>query len=85
MVEAIKNDAPIFFDVYKGAAMTATAIYSWLSILNDGATYYIPDFSNEEERKKVENDDRTPFPRADGSGKDFPACTKDAADMGYKI
>lgn len=85
MVEAIKNDAPIFFDVYKGAAMTATAIYSWLSILNDGATYYIPDFRNEEERKLIENDDRTPFPREDGTGMDFPACTKDAADMGYKI
>lgn len=85
MVEAIKNDAPIFFDVYKGAAMSATAIYAWRSILNDGATYYIPDFRNEEERKRIENDDLTPFPDADGKGNAVPASTAIAKEMGYNV
>ena len=85
MVEAIKNDAPLFFDVYKGAAMSATAIYAWRSILNDGATYYIPDFRNEEERKRIENDDLTPFPDCEGNGKVVPSNTVEAKEMGYNV
>lgn len=85
MIEAILHDTPYFFDVYKGAAMSATAIYGWRSVINDGATYHIPDFSNEEERKKVENDDFTPFPQEDGSGITLPCSTLDAKKQGYNI
>lgn len=85
MIQAIKNDTPYFFDVYKGAAMSAVAIYGWRSVLNDGATYHIPDFSNEEERKKVEDDDLTPFPKEDGSGINLPCSALDAKNKGYNV
>lgn len=85
MVEALSNDKPIFFDVYRGCAMSAVGILGWRSILNDGATYHIPDFRKEEDRKAVENDDLTPFPDENGNGITLPAGTKEAMDKGYKI
>ncbi len=64
-----------FFDVYKGVAMSATAILGWRSCLEHGKNYKIPDFSLEEERKEVEHDDLTPFPDENGEGATLPPST----------
>ncbi len=62
-IECLLGNEEPYFDVYKGVAMSAVAILGWYSVLDDSKQYDIPDFRNEEERKKYENDDRTPFPR----------------------
>ena len=63
-----------FFDVYRGVAMSATAILGLRSSFNHGENMAVPDFSVEEERKKWENDDLTPFPDENGDGITYP-CT----------
>ncbi len=65
-----------FFDVYKGVAMSATAILGWRSCLNHGENFRIPDFSREEERRLVESDDLTPFPDENGAGATLPPSTR---------
>jgi len=85
MIQAILHDTPYFFDVYRGVAMSATAILGWRSVLNDGATYHIPDFRDKEARKAVADDDLTPFPQADGSGVTLPCASMDAKKKGYTI
>ena len=75
MIDYFVNDVTPFFDVYKGVAMSATAILGWRSCLNHGENYKIPDFRIEEERKAVENDDLTPFPDDNGEGATLPPST----------
>ena len=67
-----KKDA--FFDVYRSAAMSATAILGWRSCLNHGENYKIPDFRIKEERDAVRNDDLTPFPDENGNGITLPCA-----------
>ena len=74
MKEYFLRDVTPFFDVYKGVAMSATAILGLRSSLNHGENMAIPDFSKEEERVKWENDDLTPFPDENGEGMTMP-CT----------
>ncbi len=64
----------IFFDVYAGAAMSATAILGWRSCLNHGENFKIPDFRNKEERDSVRDDDLTPFPDQNGNGITLPCA-----------
>ena len=64
----------VFFDVYRAAAMSATAILGWRSCLNHGENYKIPDFRNKEERDKVRNDNLTPFPDENGEGITLPCA-----------
>lgn len=56
------DDVEPFFDVYRSTAMSAVAILAWRSVLEDGTTKTVPDFSDEEQRKLWENDTATPFP-----------------------
>ena len=43
--------------------MTASvAILAWLSVLDGGKPYDIPDFHREEDRKLYENDTLSPYP-----------------------
>ncbi len=69
----LRGIAP-FFDVYKGVAMSATAILGWRSSLRHGENMAVPDFRVESERKLWENDDLTPFPGENGEGATLP-CT----------
>ncbi len=62
------------FDIYSAVAMSSTAILAHRSMLNNGMPYDIPDFRNEEERKKYENDRLSPFPKDDGN-RDIPCCS----------
>ena len=65
-----------YFDVYRSVMMSAVAILAWRSVLEGGTTYEIPDFKNEADRKKYENDTVTPFPKADHSV-DIPCCKEE--------
>ena len=74
-----------FFDVYKGTAMSATAILAWRSCLNHGKNYKVPDFRREEDRAKYENDTLTPFPDEDGGGATLPSSLYFASKQGFTL
>jgi len=74
-VRYVLDDVEPFFTVYRAAAMSAVAIQAWKSVLDDGATYRIPDFRKEADRKEFENDHLTPFPDAEG-GATLPRSSK---------
>lgn len=76
-VKYINEDIKPFFDVYKAAAMSAVGILGWKSVLEDGKTYHIPDFTKEEERKIYENDDLRPIPDENGNGMNLPCTSKE--------
>lgn len=50
-----------FFNVYRATALSAAAILAWRSVLNGSQEFAIPDFTNEEDRAKYENDFLSPF------------------------
>ncbi|MHB1152590.1 MAG: Gfo/Idh/MocA family protein [Eubacteriales bacterium] len=81
----ITEEKKPFFDVYRGAAMSAVGILGWRSCLNGGKEYKIPDFSDESSRKSVEYDNLTPFPDQDGKGVTLPCSTKDAKTKGFCV
>lgn len=62
------------FDIYSSVAMSSTAILSHRSMLEGGTPYDIPDFRNEQDCKKYENDYLSPFVQADGS-RNIPCCS----------
>lgn len=69
MIRTFVNDVlekrPIYMNIYRAAAMSAVGIIGWYSIL-DGSTWMdIPDFSKKEDRDKVRDDNRNPFPDKD--------------------
>lgn len=70
----ILEDEKPFFDVYRSVSMSATAILALRSSQNGGVEYQIPDFTNEEERKKWENDNDSPFPDENGNAT-MPCCS----------
>jgi predicted dehydrogenase len=63
------------FDIYSAVAMSSVAILGHRSLLEGGVPYDIPDFHNEEDRKKYENDRLTPFFGPDGSKPTIPCCS----------
>ena len=75
MIDYFAGGVTPFFDVYKGVAMSATAILGWRSCLEHGKNYRIPDFKDENDRKSVEYDDLTPFPDDNGEGATLPPST----------
>ncbi len=54
------------FHVHAALAMSSVAILVHRSALEDGKPYDVPDFHNEEERARYENDWLTPFPGKNG-------------------
>lgn len=63
------------FDIYSAINMSSVAILSHRSMLEGGKPYDIPDFHNEDERIKWENDRLTPFYGSDGSEPTLPCCS----------
>lgn len=55
------------FDVYFATTMASVAILGHRSMLENGVPYDIPDFRNEEDRVKYENDTLSPFYGTDGT------------------
>ena len=66
---------PAPFDIYGATTMSSVGILAWRSVLDGGKPYEIPDFRNEEDCKKWENDRLTPLPGADGSAPTLPCCS----------
>ena len=64
------------YDIYSAVTMANVAILAHRSILNDGATYDVPDFRNEDTRKEYENDTQSPFVYSDGTRPSIPCCSK---------
>lgn len=61
-----ENKKPIF-DEYFATTLASVGILGHRSMLEGGKAYDIPDFRNEEDMKKYENDTLTPFYGSDGS------------------
>ena len=66
-MEYLTKDREPFFNIYRGAAMSAVAILAWRSCMEDVKTFYIPDFRKKEDRDKVRDDALTPFPDENGN------------------
>ncbi|MBQ2513488.1 MAG: Gfo/Idh/MocA family oxidoreductase [Clostridia bacterium] len=68
IVAFLRDGVMPYFDVYRAAAISATAALALKSCLANGEMYRIPDFRCAEEMKEVENDDLTPFYDDEGHG-----------------
>lgn len=64
------------FDVKSAVAMSSVAILGWRSVMAGGMPYDIPNYDNESERKKYENDYASPF-YAYGKAPSYPCCSTD--------
>ena len=72
-----KGEQPMHpFNVYAAVAMSSTAILGHRSMLAGGVPYDIPDFRNEEDCRKYENDRETPFYGTNGGEPTIPCCSK---------
>ncbi len=72
--DCIRNGRKPVFDEYFATAMASVAILGHRSLLEKGVPYDIPDFKNEEDRVKWENDFSTPFVSAE-KAPDIPCCS----------
>ena len=71
-----KKEQPSFpFDIYSAVNMSSVAILAHRSVLNGGMPFDIPDFHNEKERVKFENDQQSPFYHFDGRVPNIPCCS----------
>lgn len=57
----LRGEKEPFFNVYRAAALSATGILAWYSILSDSKPFEIPDFTKKEDRDRVRNDYRNLF------------------------
>ena len=64
------------FDIYSAVNMSSVAILSHRSVLEGGVPYDIPDFHDERERVKYENDRLSPFYGSDGSEPSVRCCSR---------
>ena len=65
-IKYLRGEVEPFFNVYRACALSAAAILSWRSILNNGQAYDIPDFTDRRRRRKYEKDFLSPFPDENG-------------------
>ena len=72
--DCIRNGRKPVFDEYFATAMASVAILGHRSLLEKGVPYDIPDFKNEEDRIKWENDFSTPF-FSEAKAPDIPCCS----------
>ena len=79
-IDCIVNNKKSPFDVFFSTTMSSVAILAHRSILNGGIPYDIPDFNNEEDCKKYENDNLTPFYGPNGEEPTLPS----GSDVNYK-
>ncbi len=54
--QAIRTGQQPYLDVYRGVAMSVVGILAWKSVLADGASFRVPDFTTEKARKACAND-----------------------------
>lgn len=61
-----------FFTVYPAVSLSAAGIMGWMSVMDNGNCYEIPDFTDKKARAKWADHDKTPFPNEDGTGATWP-------------
>lgn len=66
-IRCIEEGIQPYNDVYRGVAMAAVGVLGWRSVLEGGKPYVIPDFRDEAELVKWENDTLSPFLDANGN------------------
>lgn len=71
----IRDNKRSVFDEYFATTMASVAILAHRSLLEQGVPYDIPDFRNEADRKKYENDTISPFYGTDGSLPTIRCCS----------
>jgi predicted dehydrogenase len=71
--EAIRSGKQPFLDVYRGVTMSSVGVLGWKSALADGQPFDVPDFRNEANRRKYENDRWSPWPKDAGPGQPPPS------------
>lgn len=64
------------FDVHSAVTMSSVAILAHRSVLEGGKPFDIPDFHDEAQRIRYENDYLSPFYGKDGSEPTLPCCSK---------
>ncbi|MBQ2391785.1 MAG: Gfo/Idh/MocA family oxidoreductase [Clostridia bacterium] len=84
-LNCIRENRKPQFDVYFATTCSSVAILAHRSILNGNCAYDIPDFRNEEDRVKYENDNDTPFYGTDGSEPTIHTSSKEDAVNQKKI
>ena len=72
--EAIRTGEQPYLDVYRGVAMSVVGILAWKSVLDDGNSYAVPDFTREESRQAYEDDHWRPMDLDDPSAP--PICSR---------
>lgn len=95
--QAIRTGKQPYLNVYRAVAMSVIGILAWKSVLNNGASYAVPDFTSEKSRRECENDRWRPMdlddpnaPPVGSRGKRdvIPASLKEARKiwkgLGYK-
>ena len=73
--EAIINDEKPDFDVYFAVTVASVGILAHRSLLSYGTPVDIPDFRNEEDRVKYENDTLSPFYGTNGEAPTIADCS----------
>ncbi|MBE5762468.1 MAG: hypothetical protein E7334_10835 [Clostridiales bacterium] len=61
-IKDLENGREPYWDVYRSTCAASVAILAWRSVLNGSIAYDIPDFRLEEDRKKYEFDNTSPYP-----------------------
>lgn len=61
-VKCLENGTEPYFNVYRSTTLASVAILAWRSILNSNTAYDVPDFRNEEDRRRYEFDTISPYP-----------------------
>lgn len=74
--DCIRENRKPQFDEYFATTCASVAILSHRSALEKGIPYDIPDFRNEADCLKYENDYMTPIPGSDGRQPDMPCCSQ---------
>ena len=74
--DCIREGGRPVFDVYASTTMSSVAILAHRSAMEGGVPYDVPDFHNESDRARYENDTLTPFWGSDGTPPSFPCCSK---------
>lgn len=79
-----------YWNVYRATATASVAILAWRSVMNGNMAFDIPDFRREEDKRKYEYDDASPYPDANGhidfacSSKPYEPSADDYAEAELK-
>jgi len=70
---AIRSGEQPYLNVYRGVAMSSVGILAWKSALEDGLPYDVPNFQDEADRARYEDDHWSPWPEHAGESQPPPS------------